>query len=99
MLPFQLLIAALGGRLLLCDRDPKWRRAVEQWLGTAGVHVVRTPASAPNCNAYAERFVGSVKEECLDRIVPLGERHLRRTLQGSPRITIASGITRALRTS
>ncbi len=68
-------------RLLLCDRDPKWSSAVEHWLGTARVHVVRTPPSAPNCNAYAERFVRSVKEECLDRIVPLGERHLRRTLQ------------------
>ena len=69
------------GRLLLCDRDPKWSSAVEQWLGAAGVRVVRTPPSAPNCNAYAERFVRSVKEECLDRIVPLGERHLQRTLQ------------------
>ena len=69
------------GRLLLCDRDPKWSSGVERWLGTAGVHVVRTPPSAPNCNAYAERFVRSIKEECLDRIVPLGERHLRRTLQ------------------
>jgi transposase InsO family protein len=68
------------GRLLLCDRDPKWSSAVERWLGTAGVRVVRTPPRAPNCNAYAERFVRSVKEECLNRIVPLGERHLRRTL-------------------
>jgi transposase InsO family protein len=47
---------------------------------TAGVRVVRTPPRAPNCNAYAERFVRSVKEECLNRIVPLGERHLRKTL-------------------
>ena len=39
------------------------------------------PARAPNCNAYAERFVRSVKEECLNRVVPLGERHLRQTLQ------------------
>jgi transposase InsO family protein len=69
------------GRLFFCDRDPKWSSAVEQWLGTAGVRVVRTPPSAPNCNAHAERFVRSVKEECLDRIVPQGERHLRRTLQ------------------
>jgi transposase InsO family protein len=68
------------GRVLLCDRDPKWSSAVEQWLRTAGVRVVRTPPRAPNCNAYAERFVRSVKEECLDRIVPLGEGHLRRTL-------------------
>ena len=68
------------GRLLLCDRDPKWSRAVEQWLGDAGVRIVRTPPSAPNCNAYAERFVRSVKEECLNRVVPLGEWHLRQTL-------------------
>jgi putative transposase len=70
-----------NGRLLLCDRDPKWSRGVEQWLTTAGVRLVRTPACAPNCNAYAERFVRSVKEECLNRIVPLGERHLWNTLQ------------------
>ena len=54
---------------------------MEQWLSTAGVRVVRTPPSAPNCNAHAERFVRSVKEECLQRVVPLGEWHLRRTLR------------------
>jgi putative transposase len=69
------------GRVLLCDRDPKWSSGVEQWLATAGVRVIRTPARAPNCNAYAERFVRSVKEECLNRLVPLGERHLRTTLR------------------
>ena len=37
----------------------------------------RTPASAPNCNAHAERLIQSIKTECLDRVVPLGERHLR----------------------
>jgi putative transposase len=37
---------------------------------------------APNCNAYAERFVRSIREECLNRVIPLGERHLRRTLAG-----------------
>ena len=44
------------------------------------MRVVRTPGRAPNCNAYAERFVRSVKEECLNRILPLGEWHLRKTL-------------------
>ena len=68
------------GRILLCDRDPKWSSGVEQWLAAAGVRVVRTPPCAPNCNAYAERFVRSAKEECLNRIVPLGEWHLRKTL-------------------
>jgi putative transposase len=42
--------------------------------------VIRTPFQAPNCNAHAERFVRSVREECLNRVIPLGERHLRRTL-------------------
>jgi transposase InsO family protein len=43
--------------------------------------VIRTPAAAPNCNAHAERFVRSIKEECLDRILPLGEWHLRRLVR------------------
>ena len=46
-------------------------------LLTVGVQVVRTPAAAPNCNVHAERFVRSIKAECLERVVPLGERHLR----------------------
>ena len=39
-----------------------------------------TPFRAPNCNAHAERFVRSIKEECLNRVIPLGEGHFRRTL-------------------
>jgi transposase InsO family protein len=69
------------GRILVCDRDPKWSCRVQEFLGTAGVRVVRTPASAPNGNAYAERFVRSLKEECLNHVVPLGERHLRKILR------------------
>ena len=69
-----------GDRLLICDRDRKWSAAVERFLATAGVRVIRTPLLAPNCNAYAERFVRSIREECLNRVIPLGERHLRRTL-------------------
>jgi putative transposase len=49
-------------------------------LAAAGIRVVQTPYAAPNCNAYAERFVRSVKGECLNRLVILGEAHLRRTL-------------------
>ena len=69
-----------GNHLLICDRDRKWSAAVERFLATGGVRLIRTPFMAPNCNAHAERFVRSIKEECLNRVIPLGERHLRRTI-------------------
>jgi putative transposase len=69
------------GRILLCDRDPNGTAAMEEMLSTVGVRVVRTPPASPNCNAHAERFVRSIKEECLDRLVPLGEWHLRRLVR------------------
>jgi transposase InsO family protein len=53
---------------------------VRQHFGDAGIRVVLTPERGPNANAYAERFVRSIKEECLDRIIPLGERHFRRAI-------------------
>jgi transposase InsO family protein len=66
--------------VLICDRDRKWSRAVLEFLEREGVRIVRTPFRSPNCNAYAERFVRSIKEECLHRVILLGERHLRRTI-------------------
>src|SRR4029453_15632936 len=70
----------VGGGVLICDRDRKWSRAVLEFLEAKRGGIIRTPFRAPNCNAYAERFVRSIKEECLDRVVLLGERHLRRTI-------------------
>ena len=67
-------------RVLICDRDRKWSREVRRRLADAGIRVVLTPERAPNANAYAERFVRSIKEECLDRMIPLGERHFRHAL-------------------
>jgi transposase InsO family protein len=67
-------------QVLICDRDRKWSGDVRHRLQDAGVRVVLTPVRAPNANAYAERFVRSIKEECLDRLVPLGERHFRRAI-------------------
>jgi transposase InsO family protein len=49
-------------------------------LRDAGIHVVLIPERAPNANAYAERFVRSIKEECLDRLIPIGDRHFRRAV-------------------
>jgi transposase InsO family protein len=65
---------------VICDRDRKWSADVRQRLGDAGIRVVLTPARAPNANAYAERFVRSMKEECLDRLIPIGEGHFRRAV-------------------
>jgi len=67
-------------RVLICDRDAKWSAAVRERLEEAGIRIVQTPYEAPNANAYAERFVRSIKEECLDRMIPLGERHFRRAV-------------------
>jgi transposase InsO family protein len=67
-------------RVLICDRDAKWSVAVRERLEEVGIRVVQTPYEAPNANAYAERFVRSMKEECLDRIIPIGEGHFRRAL-------------------
>ena len=49
-------------------------------LRKAGIRVVQTPSQAPNANAYAERFVRSIKQECLNRVIPFGECHLRQTI-------------------
>jgi len=65
---------------LICDRDRKWSRGVLEFVEHEGVRIIRTPFRAPNCNAYAERFVRSIKEECLERVIVFGERHLRRTI-------------------
>ena len=67
-------------QVLICDRDRKWSRDVRGRLREAGIRVVLIPERAPNANAYAERFVRSIKDECLDRIVPIGERHFRRAV-------------------
>jgi putative transposase len=66
--------------VLICDRDRKWSGDVRRRLESAGIRVVLIPERAPNANAYAERFVRSIKEECLDRLIPLGERHFRQAV-------------------
>lgn len=71
---------AAACRVLICDRDAKWSASVRARLREAGIRVVQTPYHAPNANAYAERFIRSIQEECLDRLIPLGERHLRRAI-------------------
>jgi transposase InsO family protein len=71
----------LGKRHLIMDRDPMFTRAFRLMLAGSGVKSVRLPARSPNLNAYAERFVRSIKSECLRRVIPLGENHLRELIR------------------
>ena len=70
-----------GTRYLIHDRDPLFTQRFREILKPLGVKTVRLPARSPNLNAYAERFVLSAKSECLAKIIPLGERHLRNTVK------------------
>jgi len=70
-----------GTHYLIHDRDPLFTKAFEASLQTAGVCCVRLPSRSPNLNAYAERFVKSIKSECLAQVIPIGESHLRRVVR------------------
>jgi putative transposase len=67
-------------KLLLHDRDSLFTRRFDSILSSAGVRPVILPVRSPNLNAYAERFVKSIRTELLDKLIFLGEEHLRRTL-------------------
>ena len=69
-----------GMRYLIHDRDPLFTTEFRDSLRGAGVTCIKLPARSPDLNAYAERFVLSIKSECLSKMVPLGERHLRRAV-------------------
>ena len=71
----------VGKKHLIHDRDPLFTRGFQETLAAAGVRTVRLPARSPNLNAYAERFVRSIKESYLDRMILFGERSLRRAVQ------------------
>ena len=62
---------------LIHDRDPLYTRVFGEILTGGGVQPIRLPPKSPNLNAYAERFVRSIREECLSRLVPLGEAPVR----------------------
>ena len=71
---------ALGKTHLIIDRDTKYGEGFRKILQSSGVKIVLCPPRVPQCNAYAERFVRSIKQECLSRLIFLSERHLRTTL-------------------
>jgi putative transposase len=67
-------------KYLICDNDKKFPFAFERVLAGEGVRVIRTPLQAPKANAFAERWVGSARHECLDWLIIRGRPHLERVL-------------------
>ena len=68
-------------QFLLHDRDSKFSHAFDEVFRSEGIRIIRTPIRAPNANAYAERWVGTLRRECLDRILIINRRHLEHVLR------------------
>ncbi len=68
-------------RFLIHDRDSKFTRSFDEVFRSEGMGIVLTPIRAPNANAFCERWVGTLRAECLDWTVVLGRRHLERILR------------------
>jgi transposase InsO family protein len=65
---------------LIHDNDTKFSKAFDAVFESEGIHVIHTPLQAPNANAFAERWVRTIREECLDHLLITGSSHLRRVL-------------------
>jgi putative transposase len=87
-------------RLVIHDRDGIFALGVDQALKSFGVRALKTPVRAPTANAFCERLVGTIRRECLDFLIPVNERHLRRILaeftvhynRGRPHSALGPGI-------
>jgi transposase InsO family protein len=78
------LVASWNGcpfHFLIRDRDRKYAAGFDEVFRSEGLRIVRTPIKAPLANAFAERFVGTLRRECLDRILVFGRRHLESVLK------------------
>src|SRR6266511_5814985 len=68
-------------RFLIHDRDARFSGGCDHVFQSEGISVIRTPVQAPNANAHAERWVGSVRRECLDRLLIVSRRQLEHVLR------------------
>jgi putative transposase len=67
-------------RFLIHDRDSKFTAAFDEVFRSETIRIIRTPIRAPQANAFTERWIGSIRRECLDRLLILNRRHLERVL-------------------
>jgi putative transposase len=80
------MVASFGGQVvawkfLIRDRDAKFTRAFDDVWRSIGTEIIRTPVQTPNANAVAERWVGTVRRECLDQLLMVGRRQLVHVLR------------------
>jgi putative transposase len=68
-------------RFLVRDRDSKFTRDFDEVFRSEGIRVIKAPVRAPKARAHAERWVGTVRRECLDRLLILGGRHLEHVVR------------------
>jgi hypothetical protein len=68
-------------RVLIHDRDPLYTKKFRETLRAAGTRALKLPRMSPNLNPYSERYVLSIKSECLDKMIIFGERHLRYVIE------------------
>ena len=87
-------------RFVLHDRDRIYAVELDAAVKSMGVSILKTPFRAPQANAYCERLIGTMRRECLDYLIPLNERHLRRILKswvthynrGRPHASLGPGL-------
>ena len=87
-------------RFIVHDRDAAFSPAVDDALRSMNLRVLKTPVRAPQANAFCERLIGTARRECLDHVIPLNERHLRKILaewvphynRGRPHASLGPGI-------
>jgi transposase InsO family protein len=91
-------------RFLIHGRDRIFSVQLDQSIGHLGLRILRTPVRSPQANAFCERLLGTLRQECLDFMIPLTEHHLRRLLNewvppynaGRPHIALAPSIPQPL---
>jgi transposase InsO family protein len=90
----------MAHRFVIHDRDTIYSEGVDHTLEAMGLAVLKTPARVPQANIFSESFIGTIRRECLDFVIPITERHLRAILRawvrhynrGRPHASLGPGI-------